>query len=189
MAQAYSGVNTSVSDKNDTPNLYIMGFMGTGKSAVGRIMAKKLRRTYLDADAEIERMAGKTINQIFTEHGEAYFRNLEMQFIENGHPDNNCIVSCGGGMLTIPEAIEKLRRKGVIVSLFASAETIHARIKHNKHRPLLNVEDPLSRIRELLAERETLYQKAGINVTTDNRSLQEVANHVERIYKEAAANI
>ena len=86
--------------------------------------------------------------------------------------------------MTGPKALEKVHKKGIVISLFASAETIHARTQHNKHRPLLNVEDPLSRIRELLAERESLYRDAGINVTTDNRSLQDVANHVERIFKD-----
>ena len=168
------------------PNLYLVGFMGTGKSAVGRSVANRLGYTFLDSDHAIEEAAGCSIKEIFDSEGEAAFRKLERQFIEEGHANECCVVSCGGGLIAQPGMLEFLGAKGPVVCLLASAETVFERTKESEKRPLLNVEDPLVRIRELLAEREPIYKKAGTEVLTDGRTVSDVASHVCRIYRSDA---
>jgi len=126
-------------------NLYLVGFMGTGKSTVGRAVAQKLGFELVDSDFEIERQRGKSIPDIFASEGEAAFRVMERAFIENGHPSSRTIVSCGGGLVVQSGMLALLQSKGVVVCLHASLETILARTARQRNRPLLNVEDPEAR--------------------------------------------
>jgi len=162
--------------------------MGTGKSALGRRMAEMMGMRFFDSDDVIARNAGKPVAQIFTEDGEAEFRRLERDYIEQGHPARGCVIALGGGLITQPRMIETLRAKGVLVCLCASPETILQRTRGNSQRPLLNVPDPEARIRQLLAEREPFYQRAGTCITTDGRSLGDLLAHLDRIYKREAKN-
>jgi shikimate kinase len=162
--------------------------MGTGKSALGRKLAEMKGLRFIDSDDIIARKANKPIAQIFAEEGEAEFRRMEREFIEHGHPGRGCVVSLGGGLVTQPGMIEILRARGVLVCLIASVETILQRTRGNPARPLLNVPDPAARIRELLAEREPFYQRAGTNIYTDGRSLGDLLSHLDRIYKREARN-
>ena len=82
------------------PNLYVVGFMGTGKSSISRRVARKLGMKFLDTDDEIEKSEGVPISQIFADKGESYFRSLEWNYIERGHPSDGCVISCGGGLVT-----------------------------------------------------------------------------------------
>ncbi len=157
--------------------------MGTGKSALGRKLAEHWRMRYIDADAAIEQLEKKTISEIFEQEGEAAFRQKEKTFLESGHPAHGCVISLGGGAVCQEGVIELLRQKGVLLCLFASPETILARTRHCTHRPLLNVPDPRARIEELLAQREPCYKRAGIGVLTDGRSMAELVQHIDRIYR------
>ena len=163
-------------------NLYLVGFMGTGKTTVGRMLAQRLRMTHMDSDTEIERFAGKTIGRIFDEDGEAAFRRLEREFITSRHPKRSCIVSCGGGIVMQEGMIDELRSRGVVICLTAHPETILRRTQGNANRPLLNVGDPLARIREMLDRREPLYRAAGTQVLTDCRPMTEIVAHVQRVF-------
>lgn len=169
--------------KESRPNLYLVGFMGTGKSAVGRAVAQALGFQFIDSDHAIEAKANRSIREIFETEGEARFRELEKEFIESGHSREQCVVSCGGGLIAQPGMLDAIRKLGPIACLLASPETIYDRVKGNEKRPLLNVADPLGRIRELLSEREPFYRKAGTEVLTDGRGIAEVAAHVGRIYR------
>ncbi|GHB90958.1 shikimate kinase [Cerasicoccus arenae] len=164
------------------PNLYLVGFMGTGKSTVGRALARRLGMQHLDSDRAIEEAQGRPIPDIFAAEGEAYFRKLEYDFVHSGHPESNCVVSCGGGLVTAPGMIEELKRRGLVACLFASPETILSRTKGNANRPLLNVADPAQRIADLLAEREPIYLQAGACFYTDHQPMVEIARHIERYY-------
>jgi len=165
------------------PNLILVGFMGTGKTTLGRHLAQTWRRRFIDTDHEIERSARMKITDIFAQKGEAEFRRLERDWVENHMPAGGAIVATGGG-LAIPEGMpELLKSKGVVVALFATPETICRRTSASTHRPLLRTENPLERIRELLAIREPAYLKAGISVLTDGRNLPELAQAVERVYR------
>lgn len=169
------------------PNLYLVGFMGVGKSAIGRKVARELGYRFIDSDNEIEKQAGRKISQIFAEEGEPAFRQMERSFIESGHPDMACVVSTGGGLVVHEGMSDLLKQKGVVVCLFASAETVIERTGRNKKRPLLNVENPEERVRELLAEREPFYMNSGACITTEGRSMTEVVRHVIRSYRAAAS--
>lgn len=170
-------------DGRQGPNIYLIGFMGVGKSVVGRHLGRYLRMPFLDSDAAIEKAAGKTIARIFAEDGEAAFRQLEREFIERGHPEHGVIVSCGGGLPVQAGMTDLLRGKGVVICLFASPETIIRRTVGNPKRPLLNVADPEKRIRDLMDERNPVYMRAGIGVCTEGRTVHEVVRSVARIYR------
>lgn len=160
--------------------------MGVGKSAIGRRVARELGFRFLDSDHVIEKEQGKRIPLIFEESGEAYFRQLERDFIEQGHPDEGCVISCGGGLVVQAGMKELLRKKGVVICLFASVESIIERTARNKNRPLLNVPDPAAEVRALLKEREPIYMASGTCITTDGRSIPEVVRHMVRTYKQCA---
>jgi shikimate kinase len=164
-------------------NLYLVGFMGTGKSTVGRQAARQLGFEFLDSDHEIERLQGKPVSQIFAEQGEPSFRAMERAFIEQGHPRQRCVVSCGGGLVVPPGMLELLRSRGVIICLHAPIETILQRTMQATHRPLLEVENREQRLRELFAQRESLYRQTGTMVLTDKRPLREIVAHVLRVYR------
>jgi shikimate kinase len=165
------------------PNIYLIGFMGVGKSAVGRNLARAMRMQFIDSDWAIEQAAGKSIARIFEEEGEGAFRQHEREFIESGHPQSGVVVACGGGLPIQPGMSELLKQKGVVVCLFASSETIMQRTIGNPKRPLLNVENPKERIRELMAEREPIYLRTGIGVSTEGRGIAEVVSNISRIYR------
>ena len=165
------------------PNLYLVGFMGTGKSTHGRALAKRLNYQFLDSDHEIEKAEERPIKKIFAEEGEAYFRQLEKRFIREGHPKEGCVVSCGGGLVAREGMPETLQERGVVIALVASPECILERTSQNPDRPLLHVPNPREKIRELLAEREPYYRRAGIMVLTDHRTKREIQEHILRIFR------
>lgn len=168
-------------------NLYLVGFMGTGKTTIGRAAAQRLGFVLLDSDQEIERTSGKTIAEIFAQEGEPVFRARERAFIENGHPGRGCVVACGGGLVVQPGMLDLLNARGVVVCLHASLETILRRTQGNRTRPLLNVdEDPLERIRNLYAARESIYKRAGSVILTDSRPTADILAHLLRTYRREA---
>ena len=173
--------------KAEDVNLYLVGFMGTGKSTVGRAVAQRVGFDCIDSDHEIERVAGKEIPAIFAELGEPAFRAMERAFVEGGHPTTRTVVACGGGLVVQPGMLERLKAHGVVVCLHASVETILARTARQKNRPLLNVEDPEARIRKLFAEREAVYRSAGSVILTDARPMNDIIAHVLRVWRRDAA--
>src|SRR5580658_6077918 len=164
-------------------NLYLVGFMGTGKTTVGRAVALRLGFASIDSDHEIERSTGKSVSQIFAEEGEAAFRRYERRFIESGHGDSRIVVACGGGLAVQPGMAEVLRRRGVVVCLHASVETILERTGRQSNRPLLDVPDRDERVRQLYAERDPLYRALGTMVLTDGRSPRDIVAHVIRVWR------
>jgi shikimate kinase len=169
-------------------NLYLVGFMGTGKSTVGRLVAQRLGFRLLDSDQEIEQQQGRTVAEIFAQDGEPAFRALERAFVESGHPTERAVVACGGGLVVQPGLADELRRRGVVVCLHASLTTVLERTSRHRHRPLLNVEDPAERIRSLYAAREPVYRNAGTVILTDARPLGEVVAHVLRVWRREATD-
>jgi shikimate kinase len=168
-------------------NLYLVGFMGTGKTTVGRAAAQRLGFAFLDSDHEIERTQGRTIPEIFGRDGEPAFRALERSFVEGGHPPARTVVACGGGLVVQPGMAPLLAARGVTICLHASIETILERTGRQNGRPLLDVPDPAERVRALLAEREAIYRSVGTLVLTDARPLRDVVAHVVRIWQREAA--
>jgi shikimate kinase len=169
-------------------NLYLVGFMGTGKTTVGRAVAQRIGFHLVDSDHEIERLQGKTIPQIFAQEGEPAFRAMERAFVENGHPATRTLVACGGGLVVQPGMLAALKNKGVVVCLHASVETILERTARQRNRPLLEVEDPVARIRTLYAAREPIYKQSGTVILTDSRPLQDIVAHVIRAWRRDATD-
>jgi shikimate kinase len=159
-------------------NLALIGFMGTGKSSVGRLVAGMFRYTYLDTDQVIEARAGKTITDIFQQDGEKAFRDWEARIVEELTHRRETVISTGGGLPINENNLVRLKTHALVVCLWASPETIFERVRGHEHRPLLKDPEPLSKIRELLAVREPCYRKADVLVNTEWRSLHEVATHV-----------
>ena len=184
VASKNNGVNQE--SHKTKPNLYLVGFMGVGKSAIGRRVARELGFKFLDSDHEIEKQVGKKIPEIFASEGETKFRAYEKAFIETGHPATGCVVSCGGGLVVQEGMSDLLKSKGIVICLFASVESIIERTSRNSNRPLLKVSDPEARIRELLAEREPIYMDSGACITTEGRTIPEVVNHMMRTYRSCA---
>lgn len=168
-------------------NLYLVGFMGTGKTTIGRVVAHRLGFGLLDSDHEIERLKGKSIPQIFADEGEPAFRDMEKAFIDGGHPATRTVVACGGGLVVQPGMLEAVRKRGVVVCLHASLDTILRRTQGNRNRPLLAVDDPMERIRTLYAAREPIYNQAGTVILTDGRPMNDIVLHVMRAYRREAS--
>lgn len=168
-------------------NLYLVGFMGTGKTTIGRLVAQRLGFRLLDSDHEIERLRGETVADIFAKQGEPAFRAMEREFIFTGHPETGCVVACGGGLVIQPGLLDEMRRRGVVVCLHASLETILKRTQGNRTRPLLNSDvDPLQRIRDLYTVREPIYRRAGTVILTDSRPTLDIVAHLLRCYRREA---
>jgi len=164
-------------------NIVLVGFMGCGKSSVGRELAKLLELKYLDTDMAIEEKSGMKISDIFAQHGEKYFRDLESSMCVELSKENNLLVSTGGGIVLRKENIENLKKSGVIFLLRATAETTFERISHKKDRPLLQVPNPMEKIKELLEAREEFYKGAAdFEIITDNRSVADIAQEIKEKY-------
>jgi shikimate kinase len=159
-------------------NLALIGFMGTGKSSVGRLVAHLLHFTYLDTDQVIEARAGKPITDIFRDEGEPAFRQWERRIVEELTHRTKTVISTGGGLPAEEPNLASLKSHALVVCLWASPATIYERVREHTHRPLLNEPEPLAKIRELLAVREPYYRQADVLVNTEMRSVREVAIQV-----------
>lgn len=164
-------------------NIVLVGFMGSGKTSVGKILAKKLNLKFFDTDSIIERATGMKISEIFARFGERRFRDLESELVELLSKKKGAVISTGGGVVVRQRNIENLRKSGVIFWLKASEETIYQRIRGCKDRPLLQVENPVQRIRELLNKRASLYERADYTVETDGFTPEEVADRIIKHYE------
>ena len=159
-------------------NIVLTGFMGTGKTEVGRLLSEKLGYTLIDVDGEIEKEQGMTITEIFRQHGEPRFRDIESAAIKRLSDLERAVISTGGGAVLRQENMDSLREKGVIVCLTATPGTIVKRTSGNNDRPLLQVENPIKKIEELLEFRKPYYEKADIMVDTENKKPYEVAEEI-----------
>lgn len=167
-------------------NIALIGLMGTGKTTIGKLVAARLDFEWLDTDTRIESRAGKTITRIFMEDGEAWFREHERAVVAELAACRRTVIATGGGLGADPVNLESLRSHAFLVCLWASPETILERVRHHDHRPLLQTQDPLERIRELLASRERFYRQADLLVSTDFRSPHEVAQVVVSQFRREA---
>ena len=165
-------------------HLYLAGFRGTGKSAVGRELSARLARPLVDLDAEVQRMANRSIAEIFGNLGEPEFRRLESEALASvSDLDRAAVVSLGGGAVLRPENRDLIRRTGVCVLLSASAETIAARIQADAasaaQRPALTDLAALEEIRHLLAARRSVYESvADLRIETDNRDIAAIVEQI-----------
>ena len=153
---------SDATQKPDVPeNILLVGFMGSGKSTVGRMLARQLRFRFLDTDKLVEEREHATIPKIFEKHGEAYFRERETAALDSLRGKKQYILATGGGVVTVPGNIPLLRSLGLVVLLTAEPDEIYRRVSRNSGRPLLQVEDPRKRVLDLMAVRQPLYESAA----------------------------
>jgi shikimate kinase len=168
-------------------SVFLIGPMGSGKSAVGRLLARLLHATFYDSDAEIERRTGVDISYIFEREGEAGFRQREREVIDALTQIDPVVLATGGGAVLLPENREHLAARGCVVYLEASVEQQVRRVHHARHRPLLMNVDPETKLTQLMSERASLYSSiADVTVSTDGRKVQNVADEIIRGLKERA---
>ncbi|MGE5308583.1 MAG: shikimate kinase [Deltaproteobacteria bacterium] len=156
-------------------NIYLIGFMATGKSTVGRLLARRLGREFVDLDRYIEEKAGKKIADIFALCGEGFFRSLEKRILSEVSGRGGIIVACGGGIVTDGDNIAVMKRTGTIVCLTASVEEILKRVKDPSSRPLLCAQDRKEKVETLLGKRREQYACADASIDTTGLSPDEVA--------------
>ena len=160
--------------------------MGAGKSTVGRILSRRLSKRFVDTDHEIEKRNGVTIPVIFEIEGEEGFRRREQEVLADLAQEQGLVLSTGGGIVLKPENRETLRNHGFVVYLNARPELLAERTKHDRTRPLLNVEDPLTRLRELHTVRDPLYREVAHAVVETGRGapqqvVQAILGEISRI--------
>ena len=160
-------------------NLVFTGFMGSGKTAIGKIAAEKLGRAFFDTDFMIEKGAGLNINDIFENSGEEAFRKIESETVAAAAGMDNIVISCGGGVVTVPENIAVLKKNGIIVNLFASPELLLERISKSGRRPLIaEASNPLGKIKRMLSERAQYYKNCDFAFDTGGLSPAECAEGI-----------
>jgi shikimate kinase len=169
-------------------NLALIGFMGAGKTSVGRFVAEQLHFDYLDTDELIQSRTGRSIAEIFKTDGEPAFRTFEQQVVIELTSRTKTVIATGGGLPVNPANLASLKTHALVVCLWASPEKIWERVKSQTHRPLLHDPDPQKKIRDLLAAREQFYKQADVLVNTDIRSAREVALQVVHQFRLEASS-
>ena len=147
-------------------NIIFIGFMGCGKTTFGKKISKKLNRKFIDTDKYIERSEKMTITDMFALKGEEYFRNLETKLCEKISKESGNVISTGGGMIKNPKNMAFLKENGIVVYLKTTAEHIYRNIGSDTTRPLLQCDDKLGKIKSLMEERKSLYEKYA-DITVD----------------------
>jgi shikimate kinase len=149
-------------------NIYLVGLMGAGKTTVGRQLAKRLHRRFVDSDHEIETRTGVRIPLIFDIEGEAGFRRRESQVLAELVGEPNLVMATGGGAVLAEENRRRLHDNGVVIYLCASPDVLYQRTRHDRNRPLLQVPDPLARLAALFEQRDPLYREVA-HVVIDSK--------------------
>lgn len=160
-------------------NISIIGFMATGKTSVGKKLSEKLNLEFIDIDKLIEEKTNMTIAKIFKENGEAYFRQIEKETIEEVMNLKNLVISCGGGVCLDPENIKNIRGKSKVILLEADPETIIKRTENDETRPLLKDRKEKSEIKKIMEMRKDSYYKAAdIIIDTNNKSVSDIVGEI-----------
>jgi shikimate kinase len=168
-------------------NVFLIGPMGSGKTAVGKLLARTLAKTFYDSDVEIERRTGVDIPYIFEKEGETGFRERERDVLDALTQLENVVIATGGGAVLMAENRERLASRGRVVYLKTGIRQQLERTKHGRQRPLLFTADPEAKLRELMQLRAPLYESiAAVVVVTDGRHVRTVADEILRKLKEPA---
>lgn len=170
--------------KRKHSNIYLVGFMGSGKTTVGKEVAQKMNMQFIDLDGLIEEKQGQNIVDIFAQKGKDYFRKLEAEAVKDISMVSNMVVACGGGIVLNRDNINIMEDRGLLVCLDASPEIIYERTKGYTHRPLLNVDNPKEKIEEMIKKRAPFYQQVEKHIDTSDLSVSEVSKKVLNLYKE-----
>lgn len=162
-------------------NIFLVGLMGAGKTSVGKLLARRLGKSFYDSDHEIERTTGVRIPVIFEIEGEAGFRARESRVLADLVQQPNIVLATGGGAVLADENRRVLSQHGTVVYLRASPHDLYQRTRHDRNRPLLQTENPLAKLASLFAERDALYREvADVIVDTGNQSVSSLAHRLEQ---------
>jgi len=159
----------------------LVGFMGTGKTAVGSELAKKNKWRFVDLDDLIEFKEKRSIADVFAKDGEPYFRRLESQVLKEVSKEKKFVVACGGGIVINPQNIKTMKKTGIIICLTATPEMILKRTSGYTHRPLLNVKDTKKQIELLLKLRAPYYAQADSTIDTSGICVKEVTGKILKL--------
>jgi shikimate kinase len=159
-------------------NIVLVGFMGTGKTVVGKLLAARLNRQRLCLDDMIERKTGKTIASIFEQDGEAFFRKVEKDMVRTASSNRDAVIDAGGGAIIDEENIRRFKGCGIIICLKARPDIIYERTKGHIHRPLLNRPDPVKNIKKMLDQRQRYYSRADYTIDTSDLSPEGVVEKI-----------
>ena len=163
-------------------NIFLIGFMGCGKSTMARLFAEKTGAELMEMDETIELEAGISINEIFEKYGETHFRDLESQLISRITKKGGMVVSCGGGAILRPENVACMRENGTIIYLSATPETIYERVRYSTNRPLLNGNMNVEYIASLMEKRLPRYKEAAdITISVDGKEKQEILKDLTQL--------
>jgi len=162
-------------------NIVLIGFMGSGKSMVSKRLGVLLSREIFSTDKMIEEEEGRSVSSIFEESGEEYFRTKEKEAVGKVSKLKGVILDCGGGIVLDQANIDKLKENGYLIYLSATPEFIYEQVKHKKNRPLLDVDDPKAKIKELLELRKAQYAQADQTVISDGKTIEQICDHIMEI--------
>lgn len=169
-------------------NISLIGFMGTGKSTIGHRLAEELDYDFVDLDEEIVQEDGRAIPDIFAEDGEEYFRDVETKVTAKIGSKDEQVLATGGGVILRDENIANLKQNGIVILLKAAPEEIYQRTKDDDNRPLLEVADPMAKIRSLLEERKERYQCTPYQIDTTELNIDEVVEEALKIIENNKSN-
>lgn len=158
--------------------IILTGFMGTGKTAVGETLAKRLGFQFLDTDLMVEKDTGKNISEIFEKEGETAFRGYEKKMLKKALECDKLVLATGGGAIVDSENLKLMKEKGVVIGLVASAEAILERISKMDTRPLLKTRDQMKKIRELLSQRSPYYREADGIIDTTSKTIDKTVDEI-----------
>ena len=164
--------------ENLNKNIAITGFMAVGKSVVGRKLAQRLKRTFVDLDHAIEDREGTRVDEIFKLRGETYFRELEKETLQGVLSHDGQVIATGGGAVTDEQNLQLLKERSILVCLTASPAKLDQRSGPDRRRPLLRGDNRLKRIEDLLAQRDRVYRQAHISIDTEHLSVAEVVEEI-----------
>jgi shikimate kinase len=159
-------------------NIVLVGFMGTGKTTVGQILARKLNRQFIDMDSKIETNCGMPVSEIFKTRGETFFRQQEQRVIKDFLPSGDAVVATGGGAVCSSENVAGLKKNGLMICLTATANSIVGRVGADATRPLLSAPNKEEIVARLLKERAGFYQAADFTVDTSSLTPEEAAGKI-----------
>ncbi len=160
-------------------NIFLIGFMGAGKSTIAKALQRELDMSLVEMDARIVEEQGMSINEIFDRYGEDRFRDIESRLVLEICKEGDCVVSCGGGVVVRPQNVETMKKNGKIVFLTATPETIYERVKNSTDRPVLNGHMNVEYIAALMEKRRALYEAAAdIRIATDGKTRNEICREI-----------
>lgn len=166
-------------------HIFLIGFMGSGKSSVAEMLSKRLNRERMEMDERIVQQQNMAITDIFAKYGEEHFRSLETKLLEELQQQDAAVISCGGGVPMRQENVDIMKKSGKVVLLTATPQTIYERVKDSTERPILNQNMSVEFIEELMEKRREKYQAAAdLTIETDGKDLDEICSEIIQKLKE-----